>query len=393
VKLEPQILNQQVRAGGPISFGASDTEKKLTLNIDGSAKAGAFTLYLRGVTPQKYGRSADVVKQAGEDEKRIREIRDKDKQEAAKAQKDREQAEQKVPQAKQKVDESEQARAAAIQKKTEADQQEKAAVEKLNAAKTAADDATKASTAADAAATSAEPPAADAAKQAAEQAKQKLTEATAALAAATKAHDDAAAAAKGADEKLAAAAKAKVDAEVALKTSQDAAKAMADAEAKSKTAAQESETAQQVAQRRNEQVRRFAEARDVRLYGYSTPVLLEVVDSPWTVMLEPAELSVKAGGPPVKVNATLAREFDFTGDVRFELTAPQGASGLGFGENGNTVPANQNTGKLTFKAEANAKPGEYTWTLRGRYTFNGRADLTVEKPLKVTILPADPKPK
>jgi hypothetical protein len=393
VKLEPQIVNQQVRAAGPISFGASETEKKLTLNIDGASKAGTFTLYLRGVTPQKYARSADVVKAAGEDEKRIREIRDKEKQEATKAQQAHQEADQKVPQAKQKVDESEQARVAAMQKKAEADQLEKVAAEKLTPAKAAVDEATNASTAADAAAASAQPPAADAAKQAAEQAKQKLTESKTALDAATKAHDDAVAAAKAAEEKLTIAAKAKADAETALKTAQDTAKAMADAVTKAKAAAAESEAAQQAAQRRNEQVRRFADARDVRIYSYSTPICLEVVDSPWIATLEPAELSVKAGGPPAEVNATLAREFDFTGDVKFELTPPEGATGLGFGENGNTVAANQNAGKLTFKADPSAKPGQYTWTLRGRYTFNGRGDLTVEKPLKVTILPPDPKPQ
>ena len=60
-------------------------------------------------------------------------------------------------------------------------------------------------------------------------------------------------------------------------------------------------------------------------------------------------------------------------------------------EKGNILPAGQSAGKLALRAEQGAKPGTYLWTVRGRYTFNGRGDLTQEMPLKVNVLAPEKK--
>lgn len=392
----PQIPVPQVRA--PELAVDASAPKVLDVEIDGEAPLGPMSFILRGEVTAQSARSPELAARADEDQKRITALAAQIQQDMQKAQQARQQAEQMLQQATAQANQAEAQRAQAEQQSNQAAEVEKQAAAKAAETKAAADAAAaKAKEAADAAAKAQADAAADAAAkqaaaQAAAQAQQTATQATATYTAAMEAATQAATQAKTMADALAKAVTAKAEMDEKAKAAATARDEAVKAAEKAVADNQAAQQAQQAAQQRARETAQIAQPKDVRYLVHTTPVTIEVVPAPFTIAFQPAEVTLKAGGDPVDLAATVTREFAFAGDIKFEAQPPQGVAGVAFVDMANVVPGAQNTGALKLKAEANAQPGTHAVRIRMRYPFNNR-EMVFEQPMQVTVLAPDPPKK
>ncbi len=368
----PAVAQGQVRAEA-VLIDPGVSEKDLVVNIDPAAAPGSYALVLRAEAPAKLSRSSEVARQATDDFKRIDAIAKEIAATAQKAAQERDRTDQVLQQA-----------TAAL---AQANQTQETAKQASDAATLKAQDAAKALAhllpPADA------PPAANpggTTRPAAVIAKE-----TEAANKARAARTEAARVSDEATAKTAAASSALKTATTAVATAQERltrAQAARDAAVTSDAAAKEDAKAAEEARRlAEEQARKATESgrpRDLRVQIAGPPIRLEVVPAPFAVKIDSAPPSVEAGGKPVEVSAAIMPEFGFADEVKFELVAPSGASGVSLPEKHNLIAKGQTEGLLSLQAEKGAKAGIFTYTLRAHYKFNNR-DLTFDRPIPLQV--------
>ncbi len=96
---------------------------------------------------------------------------------------------------------------------------------------------------------------------------------------------------------------------------------------------------------------------------------------------------IQAGGQPVEMSATIVPGFGFDDEVKFELIAPSGASGISLPDKHDLIGKGETEARLSLQADRAAPAGTFTFTLRAHYKFNNR-DLTVDRPIPLQIAAA-----
>ncbi len=364
----PAATQGQVRSE-PLSFDTGTNEKDLVVNVDPAAAPGSYALILRSPdSPARISRGGEVAKAASEDFKRIDSIFKEMTEVAQKASQAHDRAEQAVQQTAAALAQARQQHAAAQQASDAAAPEAKGASEhlaQLEHAAPALDPTTK-------------PTAAqlDAA-----------TRSKSAIAEARRVADEAAAKAKTAAAALETAARAETDAQ--QKTTQaeaERAQAIA-ADAAAKDNAKAAEAARTAAEEHMRKTADLGKPRNLRTQIASPPILIEVVPAPFTMKIDSPSPVVQAGGTPVEVSAAITPEFGFADEVKFELVAPSGASGVSLPEKHNLIGKGETEAHLAFQADRAAPAGNFNFILRAHYKFNNR-DLTIDRQIAVEIAAA-----
>jgi hypothetical protein len=367
-----QAANQgQVRADG-LEFDTGTSQKDLQVNIDSSAAPGRYSLMLRAEAPATLS-PVNVSQQAAEDLKRIDAIDKQAAQSVQKAAQERDRAEQAVNQANGAV--------------TQAQQQQDAAKSAADSARAKAKDAAQhvaqLEQADTAAASAASAPPTPAQTDAAARSKAGLAEAR-------RGADEAAAQAKTANTALESAARALADAQQKSKLAEESRKAAIAADANARQEMKEAEEAQRIAAEQARKAAEISKPRDLRVQIASPPIRIEVLPAPFTLKIDAPAGPIQAGGKPLELPVSIAPDFGFADEIKFDLVAPSGAGNVALVEKRNALAKNQTQATLALQADKSAAAGSFTYTLRAHYQFNKR-DLTLDRPIAIQVAPAAAK--
>jgi len=216
--------------------------------------------------------------------------------------------------------------------------------------------------------------------------------AQAALAEARRQADDAAAKAKAAGAALQTAAAALTEAQQKAKLAEASRMSAIAADIKAKEDLKAAEEARRLAEEQARKAAEISKPRDLRVQISSPPIRIDVVPAPFTQKVGTPAGPIQAGGQPVELSVSIAPEFGFADEVKFELVAPSGGGGIILVEKHNAIARSETQATLALQADKSAAAGSFTFTLRARYQFN-RRDMTLERPLAIQVMPAAPAAK
>jgi hypothetical protein len=131
-----------------------------------------------------------------------------------------------------------------------------------------------------------------------------------------------------------------------------------------------------------------AKPKKVNVPIVSTPITIKIAPAPITVT-ELTPVTVKQG-EKVETSITIARLYQYEGQVNFNTVLPQGVAGISIPNA--AAPAKQTQAKLTVTAAANATEGEHQCNVRGTLNINGQ-NLIVEQTLRLVVQKAAPATK
>jgi hypothetical protein len=341
------------------NVAANQTTGQALVTLPGTIQPGTYSFYLDGIAQQvDYARNAEAAAKVAEFQKEVNQIKTKADADAKLA------ATAKAAGDKLAVETTAMVTAATV-KKTALD---KALLDATTAAKTTATAATASAAAAVASPGDANLVAASvAAKKAADDAAAKVKVAMTAAVTAAKTLVDATAKAK-----VAAGEKVKSDLAATDAT------ALATLAAQLKTQTDQRTTA----------LANAAKPKKVNVPIVSTPITIKIAPAPITVT-ELTPVTVKQG-EKVETSITIARLFQYEGQVNFNTVLPQGVAGISIPNA--AAPAKQTQAKLTVTAAANATEGEHQCNVRGTLNINGQ-NLIVEQTLRLVVQKAAPATK
>lgn len=365
-----QAVSQGQLRADALKFEVDATQKDLVVNVDPAAATGSYSLMLRATdAPAKISRGGEVAKAAADDFKRIDAICKQITDAAQKAAQARDRAEQAVQQsaavlaqAKQQRLAAQQAFDAATNTSNESSRHLKQFDQAASAAAAAIDPTTK-PTAAQLDAT---------------------TRSKAAVAEGRRVTDDAAAKLKAASTALETAVRAETDAQQKSAEAEAARTRAIAADTAAKDDVKAADEARRIAEEQMRKTAELGKPRDLRTQIASPPILIEVVPAPFTMKIDLPPSVVQAGGQPVELSAAIMPEFGFADEVKFELVAPSGASGVSLPDKHNLIGKGETEGRLSLQADRAAPAGMFTFTLRAHYKFNNR-DLTFDRPIPLQV--------
>jgi len=120
-------------------------------------------------------------------------------------------------------------------------------------------------------------------------------------------------------------------------------------------------------------------AKDITYWAISTPVRLQVAQSPVTVSA--AAATVKQEGK-VEVTVTVQRKYGFDDAVDITLTPPAGAGGMTAKKL--TIPKGQTTGKVELSAGKNSPAGEHDFAVVASVKWN-KIPSSQSSPVKIKV--------
>ena len=372
IKLQA-VTQGQVRAEA-LSFDAGTNQKDLVVSTEAGAATGRYSLILKAEAPATIARP-DGGKAAAEDLKRIDALAKQITEAAQKAAQSRDRAEQVLTQATASLAQAREQKAA---KKQAAD----AAALKARESAHRSEAILQAGTAQASGPSPSAAPANDASS-----AKEKAS-----LAETQRQASDDAAKAAAAQTAAEAAVQAESDAQQKLKLAEEGKSKASKDETAAKDDVKAAEEARRVAE---EQARKAAEQskpRNLRVQIASAPIQVEVLAAPFALHATPPSQAIDAGAKPVEIPVSITPEFGFSDEVKFELVAPSGASGVSLVEKQNAIAAGQTAATLVLHSDRAAAAGAFTFSLRAHYRFNGR-DLTLERPFPLQIIASSTPPK
>lgn len=169
------------------------------------------------------------------------------------------------------------------------------------------------------------------------------------------------------------------DAQTKLNAAQEAQKAadqkLKDLQEKQKRGA----PAKQAIEKKIVDLKKNNAAKDVNFAIVSTPVRLRVAKSPFKFAAETANVAIKVG-QKAELPLALQKLYGFDDNIEITLEPPQGSKGLSAPKI--TINKGAADGKLEINIGADATPGDYTATVRGKAKFN---NVNVEATSSVVI--------
>jgi hypothetical protein len=351
LQLNPGGLPQNAKAAN-VTIEGNKSEGKLVVELAANTAPGAYTIFATAQGQVSYKRNPEAQAKAEADKKEIDQAVAAANETAKKATQDKAAADKAATETAAEAKKTADAKVAAEKKVAELSAAAKTAEEK---AKAAAEGAMK-----------------DAENQALADAKLAAEKAAAEAAAKAKQAVDVL---SGAD-KLAAEAAAKAKAAADAKTAADKAAVDAANNVKAATAAQTA-AAKKVTDATN-----AAKAANVNLVDPSTPIVIKVTAAPITLAAPLQAVQVKQG-EKTEAPVTITRLYGYADPVEVEVTPPKDAAGLKIPKV--TIAKDQTEGKVVIEADAKAKPGDYTVSVKGTAKLNGQ-NLPVEQTFALKVV-------
>jgi len=200
-------------------------------------------------------------------------------------------------------------------------------------------------------------------------AEKKLTEAQAAL--------------KVAVDGQAAAEKARVDAEAAAKAAEEV-KVKTEADVKTADEKNKAATAEKTAaDQRFKAADNYAKAANIQFHPTSTPIVITVKQSPYTLTASPAESGNVKIGAKLEVKCEIKRQNGFAGPVSLTLPIPPNV--MGVKAEAVTIPADQTSGVLVVEAASDAPEAQLAnMVVRAVSEWEGEA--AVDQPVTLKVV-------
>jgi hypothetical protein len=378
--------NNRIRA--PMVNLSPGSTGKLELDVQPDATAGMFTLVARGEAEIDYRRNLDLAEQAAADRKRIDEVAKEIQAAFQQSQKDRQAAEGQLNASQQKRNRSEQLRNQAQQRLDQATAADKQAAQRVATAQEQVAAMEKRVTEVKALVAAAGD------ENAKQQAEAQLRQAMQQLEQAQTQFEQLQTQQTETARQLVEATGDLGKAVAELKTSEAQLLAATETRAKSMEAEQAAQADVQLSQRMQQEATSVlnrnngvARQQKLRLSAHSDPIRVEIVPYPIRVKLNAMPLTLKAG-ETIQFAPSVVREFDFDGEVTFQL---QGVNGLRF-EQADRISKGKDRAALPILVDRNAPVGEHELTFIIRMNFNGRG-LEQRERVKLTIQPAPPEEK
>jgi len=168
------------------------------------------------------------------------------------------------------------------------------------------------------------------------------------------------------------------------KTASDAATKKKDASAEAKAGAKKkSDEAAAVKKTADDLVKKLTggnKAADITATFFSAPIRVKVTSAP--IDLKPVKATTVKAGEKIEITVDVARKYEFKDEITISSKSANGISVA----NGK-IAKDQASGKLTFTASKNVKPGDYNFEISAKMTLN-KQSITVKQPVAIKITAA-----